>query len=252
MDFPPATATEASQERVADRITPESCVVFLTGAGVSAESGVPTFRGEDGIWNNFRPEELANFDSFLRNPARVQSWYRHRSEIVTSVQPNAGHIAIADLQWKVNACVVITQNVDNLHQRAGSETVIELHGSILRNYCIECGEPYHGDFNQKDSSVITCPCGGTVRPDVVWFGETLPENTFRAAEEQTGQSDIFLVVGTSGVVYPAAGLVHLAKESGAFLVEVNIQPTELTPLMDVSLFGKSGEILPGIVERLEA
>ena len=244
--------TESTLDSLAKRLTSNSYIVFLTGAGVSAESGVPTFRSVDGFWEKFKPEELAHFNSFIKNPALVQAWYQHRVEIVNNVKPNKGHMAMASMESKVATCVVITQNVDNLHQRAGSREVIELHGNILRNYCIDCGMQFDGGLCIENGETTLCTCGGLVRPDVVWFGEMLPANSFRMAEKHARKCDLFISVGTSGVVYPAAGLPGLAKSSGAFLVEVNTEVTDLSSLMDVTFQGKSGEILPRLMSLLKS
>ena len=244
--------SESALESLAKRISSNSYIVFFTGAGVSAESGVPTFRSVDGLWEKFKPEELANFDSFMKNPALVQSWYRHRAEIVNSVKPNRGHMAMADMESKVATCAVITQNVDNLHQQAGSKDVIELHGNILRNYCIDCEVQFDGQFLIENGESTLCTCGGLVRPDVVWFGEVLPANSFQIAEKHARKCDLFISVGTSGIVYPAAGLPGLAKSSGAFLVEINTEVTDLSFLMDVTFQGKSGEILPKLMPLLKS
>ena len=244
--------TESTLDSLAKRLTSNSYIVFLTGAGVSAESGVPTFRSVDGFWEKFKPEELAHFNSFIKNPALVQAWYQHRVEIVNNVKPNKGHMAMASMESKVATCVVITQNVDNLHQRAGSREVIELHGNILRNYCIDCGMQFDGGLCIENGETTLCKCGGLVRPDVVWFGEMLPANSFRMAEKHARKCDLFISVGTSGVVYPAAGLPGLAKSSGAFLVEINTEVTDLSSLMDVTFQGKSGEILPRLMSLLKS
>ena len=244
--------TELTLESLAKRITSNSYIVFLTGAGVSAESGVPTFRCAEGLWVKFKPEELANFNSYMKNPALVQTWYRHRAEIVNNVKPNPGHMVMADMESKVATCAVITQNVDNLHQRAGSKEVIELHGNILRNYCIDCEAQFDGQFLIENGESTLCTCGGLVRPDVVWFGEMLPANSFQIAEKHARKCDLFISVGTSGIVYPAAGLPGLAKSSGAFLVEINTEVTDLSFLMDVTFQGKSGEILPKLMPLLKS
>ena len=244
--------TESTLDSLAKRLNSNSYIVFLTGAGVSAESGVPTFRSVDGFWEKFKPEELAHFNSFIKNPALVQAWYQHRVEIVNNVKPNKGHMAMASMESKVATCVVITQNVDNLHQRAGSREVIELHGNILRNYCIDCGMQFDGGLCIENGETTLCKCGGLVRPDVVWFGEMLPANSFRMAEKHARKCDLFISVGTSGVVYPAAGLPGLAKSSGAFLVEINTEVTDLSSLMDVTFQGKSGEILPRLMSLLKS
>lgn len=226
-------------------------VVALTGAGVSAESGVPTFRGEDGIWKKFRPEELANFDAFVRNPGLVWEWYRHRKQIIGTIQPNAGHYALAELEKRFGRFTLVTQNIDNLHRRAGSTTVHELHGNIERNYCISCGRRFTNEEILWKEGVPRCDaCNGLIRPDVVWFGELLPEDQWAAAEAAAREAEIFFSIGTSAIVYPAASLPVIARRSGAYLVEINPEPTPLTDAADEFLAGKSGEILPELVRAL--
>jgi NAD-dependent deacetylase len=223
-------------------------LVFFTGAGISAESGIATFRGADGIWNKMNPEELASFDAFMRNPQLVWEWYQHRREIINNCQPNKAHIAIAGLE-KYYDVTVVTQNIDNLHRRAGSKKVFELHGNIERNYCSDCKTYYNSiDFEDQPSVHYCKMCGGIIRPDVVWFGENLPEDQFGGGETAAEWSDICFVVGTSAVVYPAAYIPLSAKKAGAYIVEINIERTELTYQADYSLFGKAGEILPDILE----
>lgn len=225
-------------------------IVFFSGAGISAESGVPTFRGKDGIWNKLKPEELANFNSFMKNPQMVWEWYNYRKSIVHQSKPNAGHLAIVEFEKYFEEVIVITQNVDNLHRRAGSRVIYELHGNIEKNFCVKCKKRYDEELEFKDG-VPMCSCGGLIRPDVVWFGEYLPHDQFEASEKAARECDIFFIVGTSAVVYPAASLVHVAKSNGAFLVEINIEETEASSIADVSLFGESGKILPAIVEKLK-
>ncbi|MBZ0198693.1 MAG: NAD-dependent deacylase [Ignavibacteriaceae bacterium] len=225
-------------------------VVFFTGAGISAESGIPTFRGKDGIWNKLRPEELANFDAFMRNPKLVWEWYKHRMEIVHKSEPNAGHLAIAEMQNMFDKVTVVTQNIDNLHIRAGSKTVYELHGNIERNYCVKCKQFFNKDFDISKGAPM-CKCGGLIRPDVVWFGEYLPEDQFTAGDNAARQCDLFFIVGTSGVVYPAASLIFTAKNNGATLIEINIEPTEVCSSVNYSLYGKSGSILPELIKLIK-
>ncbi|MBI5216853.1 MAG: NAD-dependent deacylase [Ignavibacteriae bacterium] len=228
----------------------ESVVVF-TGAGISAESGVPTFRGEDGIWKKMKPEELANFDAFMRNTELVWDWYKHRKRIMQNILPNAGHYAIVEMEQLFKSVEVITQNIDNLHRRAGSTIVHELHGNIERNYCIGCGRNYSNEEIFLHEPTPRCTtCNGLIRPDVVWFGENLPADAWNASVNAAEFADVFFVVGTSAVVYPAASLPTLARRSGAFVVEINIEPTELSNFAHEVLLGKSGEILPAIVELL--
>lgn len=232
-----------------DHLKSARSVVFFSGAGISAESGIPTFRGKDGIWNKLRPEELANFNAFMRNPQLVWEWYNYRKSIVHRSKPNAGHLAIVEMEKYFENVIVITQNVDNLHRRAGSKTIYELHGNIERNFCIKCKKHYDEELDFKDG-IPKCDCGGLIRPDVVWFGEFLPADQFQLSEKAAGNCDVFFIVGTSAVVYPAASLVHIAKSNRAFLVEVNIEETEISSQVNVSFFEESGKILPQIVEQL--
>ncbi|HEX2866204.1 MAG TPA: NAD-dependent deacylase [Ignavibacteriales bacterium] len=230
-------------------------VVFFTGAGISAESGISTFRGTDGIWNKLKPEELANFDAFLKNPDRVWEWYQYRRHIIHNSKPNPAHLAIAEMQNCFKDAVVVTQNVDNLHRRAGSLKVYELHGNIERNYCIECRTPYNSpDFASapEDNKVPRCQkCGGLIRPDIVWFGEMLPGEDYSRSEDAAEKCDVMFAIGTSAVVYPAARIPLLAKRLGAFLVEINLEETELSPMADYVLLGKAGEILPEILQEVK-
>ena len=231
-----------------DSLRKSESIVFFTGAGISSESGIPTFRGKDGIWNKLRPEELANFDAFMRNPEMVWEWYNHRKKIIHEAKPNAAHLAIAEMQNHFKNVTVVTQNIDNFHRRAGSNNIFELHGNIERNFCINCKKYYNEELDFS-AGVPKCDCGGLIRPDVVWFGEYLPEDQFLGGEKAAINSDIFFVVGTSAVVYPAAGLVYTAKQSGSTIVEINIEETPLSSIANYSFFGKAGEILPRILEE---
>jgi len=241
-----------------ERLRRASSVCALTGAGVSKESGVPTFREADGLWNRFRPEELANVEAFIRNPTLVWEWYSWRRELMSRVQPNAGHYALAELSSLLKSFTLITQNVDNLHRQAGSKDVIELHGNIQRNKCQECKTVYLPDdsrtrFEFRKGQLPHCPeCNtGLLRPDVVWFGEMLPEDAITQSWEAAERCDLFLSIGTSAVVYPAAALPQVAQASGAFLVEINPQVTELSGKADLSFREPSGEILPTLVNLLK-
>lgn len=231
-----------------NRLNSAKKIVFFTGAGISAESGISTFRGKDGIWNKMKPEELANFEAFMRNPDLVWEWYQHRRNIINNVTPNAGHTAIADLEKYFDVSIV-TQNIDNLHARAGSKTIYELHGNIERNFCVRCYTFYNSaDLEVKNIAPKCVKCGGLIRPDVVWFGEILPQDEFNEGEKAAEWSDICFVVGTSAVVYPAAYIPISAKRAGSYIVEINLEPTEMSQYADYSLFGKAGEILPDILD----
>ncbi len=219
-------------------------ICVLTGAGVSAESGVPTFRGEHGLWRQFRPEELATVDAFLANPELVLAWYQHRREIVDGIEPNPGHYALSGMEKLYADFTLVTQNVDGLHQRSGSNKVLELHGNILNNKCQKCGRPIERVDFKEGEEIPKCECGGMIRPDVVWFGEMLPHGVLEEAIRNATQANLFFSIGTSAIVYPAAALPYTAKQHGAYLVEINVERTELSTTADEVLLGPSGEILP--------
>ncbi|WP_412062149.1 SIR2 family NAD-dependent protein deacylase [Rubrivirga sp. IMCC45206] len=240
-------------ETLVRRLREARSVAVLTGAGISAESGVPTFRDPGGLWQQFRPEELANVEAFLANPTLVQGWYGHRRAVVEDVVPNPGHHALAALErWVVGRggeFLLATQNVDGLHGRAGSERVVELHGSITRSHCIDCRTP--ADAAAVEGGALTCEaCGGLVRPDVVWFGEALPEEAFARAEQAAALADVYLSVGTSAVVYPAAGLPQLARQVGAYVAEINPTPSDIAGVLNEQVRGLAGEVLPSLVAAL--
>ncbi len=231
--------------KIAERVS------VLTGAGVSAESGVPTFRDPGGIWEKFRPEQLANFEAFISDPDFVWSWYQHRREIMREVKPNPGHFVLTEMENIYRDFNLITQNIDNLHNRAGSKKVTELHGNIERNYCSSC-KTFIEEIDISEKKVLKCEkCGGLIRPDVVWFGEMLPENALRKAEESARDSEVFFSIGTSAEVYPAAMLPLIAKRSGAYVVEINTKPTVISYELDEVLQGKSGEILSELVTKIK-
>jgi NAD-dependent deacetylase len=231
---------------LADKCHASKYVVVLTGAGISAESGVPTFRdAQTGFWENYKPEDLATPQAFRRNPKLVWEWYAMRREMVKKVQPNAGHFALADIEKCVSQFMLITQNVDNLHFRAGSRNIIELHGNIERTKCLD--EDVVITSWTSEEIPPRCPrCGSLMRPDVVWFGEMLPPGAFAKAEEAIARCDLFFSIGTSGLVYPAAGLPFEALKNGVTTVEVNPDETPLTAHADFALRGASGRILPEI------
>jgi NAD-dependent deacetylase len=239
--------------RAAEALRLAMHVVVLTGAGASAESGVPTFRDAlTGLWAQFNPADLATPQAFERDPKLVTQWYDERRMTALGCQPNAGHVALVDLQRQVHGFTLITQNVDRLHQRAGSTDVIELHGSLFVWRCVECGatrEEAGPAFVEHPPRCETC--GGPRRPGVVWFGEMLPADALSAATAAAGTCDVFVSVGTSSVVYPAAGLVDVAKRAGATLIEVNPAATPLRGQMDLCLRGTAGAVLPAVVESLE-
>ena len=226
-------------------------IVALTGAGVSQESGLRTFRdSQTGLWAQYKPEELASPEAFQRDPKLVWDWYAWRREAVKSVRPNAGHYALVEMESHVPDFTLITQNVDNLHRMAGGQNVLELHGNIQRVRCADC-YTFTETWDDDSESVPRCrECGGLLRPDVVWFGEALPRDELEAAVTAARACQVFLSIGTSGVVQPAASLAYAAHNRGAILVEVNTEPTALTPKADFFLQGKSGEILPELVKAI--
>jgi NAD-dependent deacetylase len=242
MDVPGALI---SQLREAKR------VVVLTGAGVSAESGVPTFRdAQTGLWSNFKPEELATPRAFRRNPKLVWEWYAWRRQLLTKVEPNAAHRALAAAQDRFERFTLVTQNVDGLHQRAGSRDVVELHGNISRTKCFD-EDLVVESWNDDGEIPPRCPrCGGLLRPDVVWFEEGLPEHSLKLAQARTADCDLFLSIGTSGLVYPAAELPYRALENGATVVEINPTATPLADKAHFVLTGRAGEILPELLGTL--
>ncbi len=227
-------------------------VGVLSGAGISAESKIPTFRDAmEGLWKSFDPQELATPEAFARNPERVTRWYDFRRRMCLDARPNPGHLALAELERLMNGCggwvTILTQNVDGLHQRAGSRDVVELHGSIMTWRCCETGEPFHDLPEAFEQYPPRTPAGTMLRPNVVWFGEALPEEAIDRACEVAASCEVFLTVGTSSVVYPAAGFTHLAREHGATTIEINPTETPASDLVDLSIRAKSGEALPMIV-----
>ena len=220
--------------------------MVLTGAGVSAESGVPTFRGAEGLWRNFNPQELATPEAFEADPRLVWEWYDWRRSIIAGIRPNPAHYALAELERRSPGFTLITQNVDGLHGAAGSRNVLEIHGSIWTVRCVECGN----SSENRDVPIKIlprCSCGGLLRPGVVWFGESLPEEVLYRAFEAASSADCMLVIGTSGIVQPAASLAARAKGAGAFVAEINPEATPLSDIMDARLPGKAAELMPRLV-----
>ncbi len=246
--------TSVFSHELVTRLSDARGVAVLTGAGISAESGIPTFRDVDGLWERFRPEELANVRAFLRNPELVQRWYDHRRSIANETTPNAGHLALAEMESMFGEFTLVTQNVDNLHCRAGSRRIVELHGNITRSYCVDCEQPAGEDVMRpiaEGMRAVCSNCGGLIRPDVVWFGEMLPEGAMEAAYAAAEAADVFLSVGTSAVVYPAAGIPPHAKASGAYVAEINIERSAIADAVDEVVLGRAGEILPALVEAVK-
>ena len=201
-------------EQARQWIADANSIVVLTGAGISAESGVPTFRGDGGLWRNFRPEDLATPEAFERDPLLVWEWYDWRRQLIAGVQPNAGHKALARLERAKPDFTLVTQNVDGLHDRAGSYRVLKLHGDIWRLRCTDCGADWPERRAPLPKLPPKCRCGAMARPGVVWFGEALPAGIMLEAQHATESAEVLLVVGTSAVVYPAASLIPFAKKRG--------------------------------------
>lgn len=224
-------------------------VVAFSGAGISAESGVPTFRGAGGLWRRFRAEKLATPEAFARDPKAVWEWYDWRRVKIAQCEPNAAHLALVKMESGDGEFTLVTQNVDGLHDRAGSRNVVKLHGDIWELRCLGCGQS-RVDRRAPIGELLPpqCECGGLLRPGVVWFGEKLPASAWETAARAAAAADLFLVVGTSAVVYPAAGLISVAQASGARVIEVNVDDTPYSYSADVSLRGRAGEILPRLVE----
>lgn len=227
-----------------------ACTVVLTGSGISAESGVPTFReAQTGLWARFDPQELATPEAFERDPSLVWDWYAWRRKLVAEARPNPGHLAISRMQELVPDLTLVTQNVDDLHQRAGSREVIELHGNIRRTKCSVEGMEVE-EYDDTESPPVCPSCGAALRPDVVWFGEMLPPAALESASDASRKSDVFLSVGTSSLVYPAAALPYEALENGATLVEINPDETPLASHADHALLGPAGDVLPRLIREL--
>ena len=241
--------TDLFPHKLIEALRTASHVAVLTGAGISAESGVPTFReAQTGLWAQYDPQELATPQAFYRNPRLVWEWYAWRRELVSKAEPNLGHLALAALESKVPKLTLITQNVDGLHQRAGSRAVIELHGNIMRTKCFDNGRLIQS-WPPTDEVPPRCPhCGGLLRPDVVWFGESLPHDALETAVTSAQSCDIFFSIGTSSLVQPAASLPIEAIQAGAVTVEINPQPTPLTSHVEYALTGGAGSILPALLD----
>jgi NAD-dependent deacetylase len=233
--------------RVRELLQQASAIAALTGAGISAESGIPTFRGPGGIWRTYRVEKLATPEAFAEDPQLVWEWYNFRRTVIAGVEPNAGHRALAELEQRSETFHLITQNVDGLHDRAGSRNLLKVHGDIWTLRCTVCGRE-HSDTSTPLAEIPPhCACGGMERPGVVWFGEGLPEQVWMDSQRAAQRAQVLLVIGTSAVVYPAAGLAALAKRSGAVVVEINIAETPVSGQADFTLRGPAAEILPQLV-----
>jgi NAD-dependent protein deacetylase/lipoamidase len=236
---------------IRDLIHSARSIAVLTGAGISAESGIPTFRDAGGLWKNFRAEDLATPEAFARDPKFVWEWYDWRRSLIADCRPNAGHRALAELEKRAARLTLITQNVDGLHDRAGSTHILKVHGDIWTLRCTLCGHERHDLRPSLPELPPKCTCGGQcqgiARPGVVWFGESLPAEIWSQAEQAASAAGLFLVIGTSALVYPAAGLVHLAKASGAKVVEVNPAETPVSGMVDFSWRAPAAEALPQLL-----
>lgn len=239
---------EAKQlQEVQEKIAAAKAVAVLTGAGISADSGIPTFRGEDGLWRNFRAEDLATPEAFERDPRLVWEWYNWRRELIADKQPNAAHYALADLERRLESFVLVTQNVDGLHAVAGSRKLVELHGNIWKVRCTQC----EAVTENRDVPIVILPhcmrCHGLLRPHIVWFGEVLyAPDVLKSARAFEG-CDLMLVIGTSGIVQPAASFVSLAKDHKAFVVEINVAETAASLEADALLLGRAADVVPQLL-----
>lgn len=257
-------------ERARGLVEAAERIVVLTGAGVSAESGVPTFRGAGGLWNSYRPEELATPEAFARDPRLVWEWYAWRRSLVAECEPNAAHLAIARLGLRrPGRTTIVTQNVDGLHHRAaraeagrsGAATSpepaypFEVHGAIHRDRCSECGERDDAPGPVDATSAGTLPrcaaCGGLMRPDVVWFGEMLDPDVIGASMDAAREADLCLVVGTSALVHPAASVPDVTLNGGGCVVELNLEPTPVSSYATVSVLGEAGTLVPAVVDQAD-
>ena len=224
-------------------------VAVLTGAGISAESGVPTFRGAGGLWRQYRATDLATPEAFAEDPRLVWEFYNWRREVLAPLHPNPGHLALVAMEGRFADFSLITQNIDGLHHTSGSRKMIELHGNIWRVRCTKCGKTLEDRRVPLPESHTCASCGGLLRPDVVWFGEMLDSKILDQAYRTIGACQVMLVIGTSGVVQPAASMGATARRGGAFVAEINLEPTPYTDIYDLSILGKAGEVLPCLVEE---
>ncbi len=234
-----------------ERIAKARRVVAFTGAGISVESGIPAFRGPGGLWRTYRAEDLATPEAFARDPKLVWEWYDSRRQNMAKAEPNAGHLALAELERRTPAFLLITQNVDGLHDRAGSRSISKLHGDIWTLRCTVCGHERRDLQVPLPELPPSCSCGGLERPGVVWFGELLPPGVWSTAEFAASRAEVFLSIGTSAVVHPAAGLIDIANDAGAFTIEINPQETSYSSHVDCSLRGPAGETLHRLLSGVE-
>jgi NAD-dependent deacetylase len=231
---------------VKERVSRARSITVLTGAGISADSGVPTFRGPEGLWRNFRAEDLATPEAFATDPRLVWEWYDWRRTVIVSKRPNAAHQALVEIEHGRERFCLITQNVDGLHEAAGSRNLIELHGNIWKVRCTHCHE-VEANRDVPIGILPYCKCGGLVRPHIVWFGERLDPNHVARSEEALLDCDLLLIIGTSGVVYPAASFASIARSGGAFVVEINLDPTPNSSVVHLALQGRAKDLVPQLL-----
>jgi NAD-dependent deacetylase len=247
-----ANLNETTPEKLAVLLRQHRRLVALTGAGISVESGIPDFRSPEGLWARFDPMEYAHIQAFRQNPAKVWNLLKEMDETVTRARPNPAHYALAALEARGLLLGIITQNVDNLHQAAGSQRVVEYHGNALRFVCDTCRGHHPRESLDFSHTPLYCLCGGLIRPDVVFFGERIPTRAQEEAEELAQECDVLLVIGTSGEVAPASYLPYTAKEWGAVIVENNLEPTRLTrTLTDYFLPGPAGRLWPEVLRGMK-
>ncbi|MBK5114535.1 MAG: NAD-dependent deacylase [Candidatus Heimdallarchaeota archaeon] len=245
----PFIAAISAVKQIANDKKEQLKIVALTGSGISKGSGIPTFRGKDGLWKNYNAMELATPQAFGRDPHLVWEWYAWRIGIILTKDPNPAHDALVKLQEKGLLEWVITQNVDSLHYRAGSKNLLEVHGNIFRTKCMSCGKKTM--LTEAPTEPPNCECGEMLRPDVVWFGESLDRNVLMKVDEIIrNECDVLLVIGTSGVVYPIASLPDLAKKNDILVIEFNVDETPISQVVDFVILGKSEEILPKFVDGI--
>jgi NAD-dependent deacetylase len=238
---------EAGIQEVRARLSNARAVTVLTGAGISADSGVPTFRGTDGLWRNFRAEELATPEAFARDPRLVWEWYNWRREIIAGKLPNPAHAALVEMERRFDRFWLITQNVDGLHRLAGSTKVSEIHGNIWKVRCTACGRVDTNHAVPIPILPLCATCGGLLRPHIVWFGESLDSEELDRSFEAVNSCEVMLIIGTSGIVYPAASFAPGAKAAGAFVAEINLDPTPNSELVDLSIHGKAKDVVPELL-----